>query len=132
MPSKSLWVTICSYSAKFGLTGEFMALPFYKILTESHDGVKLCQITKESIIENTYHLKISPLPSPKRLRAGRYPLFAQEGVSLPLVSFPCREQAKGGAAVQSRTAHAKRSIGTLAPDGEEGFYKTMSLLLWTD
>ena len=34
------------------------------------------QITKESIIENTYLLKISPLPSPKRLRAGRYPLFA--------------------------------------------------------
>ena len=30
-------------------------------------------------------------------------------------------RAKGGAAVQSHTAHAKQSIGTLAPDGWEGF-----------
>jgi hypothetical protein len=36
-------------------------------------------VTKESIIEKTYLLKISPLPSPKRLRAGRSPLFAKEG-----------------------------------------------------
>jgi len=33
------------------------------------------------------------------------------------------QRAKGGAAVQSYTAHAKRNIGTLALDGGEGFYK---------
>jgi len=52
------------------------------------------------------------------LPPGQKPLWGgawaggQRGVLfLPLVSFSCRKQAKGG---------------------EEGFYKIMSLLLWTD
>ncbi|MFH1335359.1 MAG: hypothetical protein ABII96_02485 [Candidatus Zixiibacteriota bacterium] len=35
--------------------------------------------------------------------------------------IPVNDGAKGGAAVQSRTVHAKQSIGTLAPDGGEEF-----------
>jgi hypothetical protein len=43
-----------------------------------------------------------------------------------LISDPERSltrRAKGGAAVQSRTVNTAPSIGTLAPDGGEGFYK---------
>ena len=74
-----------------------------KTLRESNRGS-----TKESIIDWTQFSENLPPP-----------LFIKEGLFLPLVSFPCRKQAKGG---------------------REGFYKNffsvwfirMSPLLWTD
>jgi hypothetical protein len=54
--------------------------------------------TKESIIENTYLLKISPIPS-----------FPKRGI-VPPFGKACLPVGRGG---------------------EEGFYKIMSLLLWT-
>jgi len=66
-----------------------------------------------------------PLPPGQRpYRPAAIPLFQRGKFFTSLwYHFPVFRQAKGGAAVQSRTAQAKPTIGTLAPDGGEGFYE---------
>ena len=65
--------------------------------------------------------QISLPPGQRPYGPAAIPLF-QRGKLFHL-PFPVLRQAKGGAAAQSRTAQAKPTLGTLAPDGGEGFYE---------